>query len=147
MAEVGETAAVKVLLVDDEVRMVKALARGLSAQGFLVDVVHTGDAALEASANTTYDVLVLDIMLPGLSGYEVLKQLRARDDQTPVLVLSAKDGEYDLADALDLGADDYLVKPFSYVVLVARLQALLRRGRTQAPSTVVVDDLVLDTAR
>jgi DNA-binding response OmpR family regulator len=138
---------VKVLLVDDEVRMVTALSRGLTADGFAVDVVHDGASALSASAAGAYDAIVLDIMLPGLSGYEVLKRLRGRDEQTPVLVLSAKDGDYDLADALDLGADDYLVKPFSYIVLVARLRALARRGREQAATTVVVGELALDSAR
>ncbi|MCW2598697.1 MAG: response regulator receiver [Frankiales bacterium] len=127
--------------------MVTALSRGLVADGFTVDVVHDGVSALTASAGAGYDAIVLDIMLPGLSGYDVLKRLRGRDDHTPVLVLSAKDGDYDLADALDLGADDYLVKPFSYVVLVARLRALSRRGREQATSAVVVGELALDSAR
>jgi two-component system OmpR family response regulator len=138
---------VKVLLVDDEVRTVVALARGLVADGFTVDVVHDGNAALEACAAHGYDAVVLDIMLPGVSGYEVLKRLRATDTHTPVLMLSAKDGEYDLADAFDLGADDYLVKPFAYVVLVARLRALQRRGRAQASSTLVRGDLSLDASR
>ena len=137
----------RVLLVDDEVRMVGALARGLVADGFVVDVVHDGPAALRACAGSSYDAMVLDIMLPGLSGYEVLKRLRAAADPTPVLVLSAKDGEYDLADALDLGADDYLVKPFSYLVLVARLHALARRGREQTPTTLLAGDIALDTAK
>lgn len=127
--------------------MVTTLSLGLAADGFVVDVVHDGASALTATARAGYDAIVLDIMLPGLSGYEVLKRLRRRDDHTPVLVLSAKDGDYDLADALDLGADDYLVKPFSYVVLVARLRALARRAREQAPSTMVVGELSLDSAR
>jgi two-component system OmpR family response regulator len=138
---------VKVLLVDDEVRMVTALARGLRANGFAVDVVHDGLAALTSVADESYDAIVLDIMLPGLSGYEVLKRLRGDDIRTPVLVLSAKDGDYDLADALDLGADDYLVKPFSYVVLVARLRALARRAREQLPSVLATGALELDSAR
>ncbi|MDT7539049.1 MAG: two-component system, OmpR family, response regulator [Actinomycetota bacterium] len=142
-----QTDRVKVLLVDDEVRLAAALGRGLGAHGFAVDVVHEGPAALEACLSGRYDTVVLDIMLPGMSGYEVLRRLRARDDHTPVLMLSAKDGEHDLGDALDLGADDYLVKPFSYVVLVARLKALQRRGRTQATTTVTVGLLQLDTAR
>ena len=136
----------KVLLVDDEARMTTALARGLEADGFVVRTAADGHAALDACAESSFDAVVLDIMLPGLSGYEVLRKLRAREDQTPVLVLSAKDGEYDLADALDLGADDYLVKPFSYVVLVARLHALARRGRTQLPTLLVQGGLAVDTA-
>jgi two-component system OmpR family response regulator len=143
---VGKTALVRVLLVDDEVRAVAALARGLSADGFVVEVVHDGRSALSSAATGRYDAIVLDIMLPGLSGYEVLKQLRASGDQTPVLVLSAKDGDYDLADALDLGADDYLVKPFSYIVLVARLRALARRGRAQVPTSLTRGALTLDSA-
>jgi DNA-binding response OmpR family regulator len=137
----------KVLLVDDETRMVAALGRGLAADGFIVATAHDGPSALALCADAEFDAVVLDIMLPGLSGYDVLKQLRARDNQTPVLMLSAKDGEYDLADALELGADDYLVKPFSYVVLVARLRALDRRGRQQASSTLTAGELVLDRAR
>jgi len=137
---------VRVLLVDDEVRAVAALARGLTAEGMTADVVHDGAAALARVAAHHYDAMVLDIMLPGLSGYEVLKRLRRTDPELPVLVLSAKDGEHDLGDALDLGADDYLVKPYSYVVLVARLRALLRRAREQQASTTTVGDLAIDTA-
>jgi DNA-binding response OmpR family regulator len=136
----------RLLLVDDEVRFTSALRRGLVAEGFAVDVVHTGDAALEILFDVTYDAVVLDIMLPGLSGYEVLRRMRANENWTPVLMLSAKDGEYDLADALDLGADDYLVKPFSYVVLVARLRALTRRGRQPRPVLLTTGPLVLDPA-
>ena len=133
------------LLVDDEVRMTAALARGLIADGFTVDTVSDGPAALDQITRTRYDAVVLDIMLPGLSGYEVLKRVRARGDAVAVLMLSAKDGEYDLADALDLGADDYLVKPFSYVVLVARLHALGRRGHAQVPHVLEAGGLTLDT--
>ena len=136
----------RVLLVDDEVRAVAALARGLTAEGMTADVVHDGAAALARVAAHHYDAMVLDIMLPGLSGYEVLKRLRRTDPELPVLVLSAKDGEHDLGDALDLGADDYLVKPYSYVVLVARLRALLRRAREQQATTTTVGDLAIDTA-
>ena len=136
----------RVLLVDDEVRAVVALARGLTAEGMTADVVHDGAAALARVAAHHYDAMVLDIMLPGLSGYEVLKRLRRTDPELPVLVLSAKDGEHDLGDALDLGADDYLVKPYSYVVLVARLRALLRRAREQQATTTTVGDLAIDTA-
>jgi len=137
----------RVLLVDDEVRFAAALARGLTAERAHVQVVHDGRAALLACEQQHFDVVVLDIMLPGLSGYEVLKQLRARGDATPVLVLSAKDGEWDLSDALELGADDYLVKPFSYVVLLARLRVLTRRSRAAAPRVLSAGDVVLDTDR
>ena len=127
--------------------MLTALARGLAADGFVVELAHDGGAALAALAATQFDAVVLDIMLPVLSGYEVLKRLRAEGDPTPVLMLSAKDGEYDLADALDLGADDYLVKPFSFVVLVARLRALSRRGRDTLAPVLAVGDLTLDPTR
>ncbi|MCU1616547.1 MAG: two-component system response regulator [Frankiales bacterium] len=118
----------RVLVVDDERSITDALRRGLAAHGFAVDVATTGDDGLWKATEYHYDAIVLDIMLPGLSGYEVVKRLRAAQVWTPVLMLTAKDGEYDIADALDLGADDYLPKPFSFVVLVARVRALQRRG-------------------
>lgn len=136
----------RLLLVDDEARLTAALSRGLVADGFAVDVAADGRAALALSARVDYDAILLDLMMPRVSGYEVLKQLRARQDWTPVLVLSAKDGEYDLADALDLGADDYLVKPYSYVVLLARVRALLRRGSEPRPALLTAGGLVLDPA-
>jgi two-component system OmpR family response regulator len=135
---------VKVLLVEDEVRLAENVRRGLSAEGFVVDVVHNGTDGLFDAQVTSYDVLILDIMLPGLNGYEVCRQLRAAGVWTPVLMLTAKDGEYDQADALDLGADDYLTKPFSFLVLVARLRALIRRGAPVRPTLLTAGDLVLD---
>jgi DNA-binding response OmpR family regulator len=137
---------VRVLVVEDERVLAAALARGLGAEGFAVDVAHDGAEGLEQATETPYDAIVLDLMLPSLSGYEVLRRLRAADVWTPVLMLTAKDGEYDIGDALDLGADDYLTKPFSYVVLVARLRALLRRGAPVRPSKLVAGDLVVDPA-
>jgi two-component system OmpR family response regulator len=135
---------VRVLVVDDEVRLAATVQRGLAAEGFVADVVHDGEEALWAATESSYDVIVLDLMLPKLSGYRVVEQLRARGVWTPVLMLTAKDGEYDQADALDLGADDYLTKPFSFVVLVARLRALMRRGAPERPSTLSAGDLTLD---
>jgi len=126
--------------------MAAALSRGLTADGFAVDVVHDGKAGLEAARFGEYDAVILDVMLPGLSGYEVIRRLRADDNWVPVLMLSAKDGEYDQSDGLDLGADDYLTKPFSYVVLLARLRALLRRGVRARPAILSVGDLSLDPA-
>ena len=139
----------RLLVVEDEPRMAAAVARGLRQQGFAVDVVGDGPAALAALQDRSYGVVVLDILLPGLSGYEVVKQLRGRGDWTPVLLLSAKDGPYDQADGLDLGADDFLAKPFSFVVLVARIRALLRRpGSSPAgagrPAVLEVGALRLD---
>ncbi len=136
----------RLLLVDDEARLVDALATGLRAEGFAVDVARTGPTGLEAARGGDHDAIVLDLMLPGMSGYRVLEALRADGIWTPVLLLSAKDGEHDQADGLDLGADDYLTKPFSYVVLLARLRALLRRGSTPRPAVLSVGDLTLDPA-
>src|SRR5215470_5529107 len=118
--------------------------RGLVADGHAVEVVHDGIRGLEAATMGEHDVVVLDIMLPGLSGYRILERLRAAQVWTPVLMLTAKDGEYDEADAFDLGADDYLVKPFSFVVLLARLRALIRRGAPQRPVVLSAGDLALD---
>ncbi|MCK2215990.1 response regulator transcription factor [Actinomadura sp. ATCC 31491] len=137
----------RVLVVEDERRMAAALQRGLQAEGFAVDLAHDGEEGLHAARQGDYDVVVLDIMLPRLSGYNVCKQLRAEENWVPILMLSAKDGEYDMADGLDLGADDYLTKPFSYVVLVARLRALLRRDAGRRPAVLQAGDLSLDPAR
>ncbi|GGO24101.1 response regulator transcription factor [Microbispora bryophytorum] len=136
----------RVLVVEDERRMAAALRRGLQAEGFAVDLAHDGNEGLHLARVGDYDVVVLDIMLPGMSGYNVCKQLRAEENWVPILMLSAKDGEYDMADGLDLGADDYLTKPFSYVVLVARLRALLRRGGGRRPAVLRAGDLSLDPA-
>ncbi|WP_375423681.1 response regulator transcription factor [uncultured Friedmanniella sp.] len=136
----------RVLLVDDEERMVAALRRGLVAEGFAVDTAATGTDGLRQARSGDFDVVVLDVMLPGLSGYEVVRRLRADGNWVPVLMLSAKDGEHDQADALDDGADDWLTKPFSFVVLLAHLRALLRRGRPPRPSVLVAGDLRLDPA-
>jgi DNA-binding response OmpR family regulator len=135
-----------VLLVDDEERMVAALRRGLAAEGFVVESATDGAMGLQLAQHGDFDAVVLDVMLPGLSGYEVVRRLRARGNWVPVLMLSAKDGEYDQADALDDGADDYLTKPFSFVVLVARIRALLRRRARARPVVLSAGDLTLDPA-
>lgn len=143
----AEVVTVRVLLVEDEAALAETVRQGLVAQGFAVDVAGTGTDGLWAARETAYDVVICDIMLPGLNGYEVCRQLRAAGVWTPVLMLTAKDGEHDEADAFDLGADDYLTKPFSFVVLVARLHALARRGRPERPVVLVVGDLTLDPTR
>src|SRR5258705_8317312 len=135
---------VRLLVVEDEIRMAGALQRGLQAEGFAVDLAGDGPTGLELARHGGYDAVILDIMLPGLSGYRVVQALRAEKNWVPVLMLSAKDGEYDQADGLDCGADDYLTKPFSYVVLLARLRALLRRGVRARPAILTVGDLSLD---
>jgi DNA-binding response OmpR family regulator len=137
---------VRLLVVDDEEHLSTAMRRGLVQEGFAVDVAATGTRALELAEDGEYDVILLDLMLPGLSGYEVARRLRARGDWTPILVVSAKDGEYDQADALDFGADDFLAKPFSFVVLLARLRALVRRGLAPRPSVLVAGEVSLDPA-
>jgi len=137
----------RVLLVEDEVRLANALRRGLNAEGFTVDVVHDGIEGLWQARENTYDVIVLDIMLPGMNGYKVCETLRAGGVWTPVMMLTAKDGDYDQTDAFDLGADDYLIKPFSFIVLVARLRALIRRGAPERPTVLQTGDLVLDPSR
>src|ERR1700684_2185400 len=136
----------RVLVVEDERRLAAAVKRGLEASGFAVDLAFDGVSGLHMAREGGDDGVVLDIMLPGLSGYKVCEKLRAEENWVPVLILSAKDGEYDQADGLDLGADDYLTKPFSYVVLAARLRALLRRGAVPRPAQLRAGDLTLDAA-
>jgi two-component system OmpR family response regulator len=137
----------RLLLVEDEIGLAETIRDGLGAEGFTTDIVGNGVDGLWAATEEphgAYDAVVLDIMLPGLSGYEVCRRMRQREVWTPVLMLTAKDGDYDEADALDLGADDYLTKPFSFVVLVARLRALIRRGAPERPVVLVAGDLRLD---
>ena len=126
--------------------MAAALARGLEAEGFVVDIAGDGPSGLEAARFGGYDAVLLDVMLPGESGYTVVKTLRAEQNWVPVIMLTAKDGEYDEADGLDYGADDYLTKPFSFVVLLARLRALLRREAGPRPTALTVGPVSLDPA-
>ncbi|MFI0784225.1 response regulator transcription factor [Streptomyces lydicus] len=134
----------RLLLVEDEKRLARSLAQGLRAEGYAVDVVHDGLEGLHRAGEGGYDLVVLDIMLPGMNGYRVCGALRAAGDDVPILMLTAKDGEYDEAEGLDTGADDYLTKPFSYVVLVARVKALLRRRGRSAPPVLRVGPLAVD---
>ncbi|MGW5383449.1 response regulator transcription factor [Nocardia sp. NPDC003963] len=137
----------RVLLVEDEKLLAATVRRGLEAAGFVVDVADNGIDGLAIARTDPFDVIVLDIMLPGLSGYEVLRRLRTHDIETPVLMLTAKSGEFEEADAFDLGADNYLTKPFSFVVLTARLRALLRRQAPQRPPVLRAGDLAMDPAK
>ncbi|EPD54514.1 hypothetical protein HMPREF1211_08459 [Streptomyces sp. HGB0020] len=137
----------RLLIVEDEKRLALSLAKGLTAEGFAVDVAHDGREGLHRATEGAYDLVILDIMLPGLNGYRVCAALRAAGHDVPILMLTAKDGEYDEAEGLDTGADDYLTKPFSYVVLVARVRALLRRRPRPGASPVHVHgELKVDTA-
>ncbi|MEV5375530.1 MULTISPECIES: response regulator transcription factor [Streptomyces] len=136
----------RILVVEDDRRLAELLRRGLVAEGFAVEVAHDGRTGLHLAAEDAYDVIVLDVMLPGLNGYRVCARLREAGVWTPVLMLTAKDGEYDEAEGLDTGADDYVTKPFSYVALVARLRALVRRGRPARPALIRVGDLQIDPA-
>lgn len=134
-------------MIEDEVRLARALAEGLQSRGFTVTLRHDGQSGYQHAKEHEVDVIVLDLMLPVLSGAEVCSRLRAEGVRTPILVLTAREGESDETDVLNLGADDYLRKPFSYNVLVARCRALLRRATTGGPEEIVVGDLVLDPRR
>lgn len=136
----------RVLIVEDDQKLVSYLKKSLEAEGFSVDVAFDGNVALDKALAQSYDVITLDIMLPELNGYRVCQNLRSSGVPTPILMLTAKDGEYDEADALDVGADDFLRKPFSMVVLLARIRALARRGGAAAGKVLCVGDLRLDMA-
>jgi len=136
----------RVLVVDDEVRLARSLRTGLEAEGFAVDVANDGTDGLWLARENTYDAILLDLMLPGINGYKVCQTLREEQDWTPILMLTAKDGEWDQVEGLDTGADDYLTKPFSFPVLVARLRAVARRGARERPTVLEAGDLRLDPA-
>jgi DNA-binding response OmpR family regulator len=136
----------RVLVVDDEKRLARALRVGLEAEGFAVDVANDGTDGLWLARENQYDAIVLDLMLPGINGYKVCETLRAEKDWTPIVMLTAKDGEWDQVEGLDTGADDYLTKPFSFPVLVARLRAVARRGARERPTRLEVGDLRVDPA-
>ncbi|MGW0042422.1 response regulator transcription factor [Rhodococcus sp. NPDC003348] len=136
----------RILVVEDDRNVAETVRRMLVAESWVVDVVHDGREGLEKASTEHFDVVVLDIMMPGLNGYEVVRQMRHEGVWTPVLMLTAKDGEYDQADAFDFGADDYLTKPFSFVVLIARLRALVRRGAPVRPAVLTAGSLTVDPA-
>ncbi len=136
----------RILLVEDDESMAASISTGLRAEGYAVDVCHDGEDGLWHGLEEDYDLVVLDIMLPGRNGYSVVTALRGAGRTVPVLMLTAKDGEWDQAEALDSGADDYLTKPFSYPVLLARVRALIRRAAGHSSRAIVVDDLTVDLA-
>jgi DNA-binding response OmpR family regulator len=137
----------KLLLVEDDKKIATIVKRGLEAEGFTVEVSFDGEDGLWLATEGSYDLIILDIMLPGRNGYQICASLREAGDWTPILMLTAKDGDLDQAEALDTGADDYLVKPFSFAVLVARVRALLRRATGRSPAPVEVGDLRIDPAQ
>jgi two-component system OmpR family response regulator len=136
----------RVLIVEDEPKMAALLRRGLVAEGMAVDVAGDGEDAIPRAEATTYDAIVLDVMLPGIDGFEVCRRLRDAGVWAPVLMLTARDAVRDRVAGLDAGADDYLTKPFSYAELLARLRALVRRGEAERPVVLEVGDLRLDPA-
>lgn len=136
----------RVLVIEDEVRLGEALKRGLEAEGFAVDVIQNGTEGLWMATENPYDLILLDIMLPGMNGFKICGTLREREVWTPILMLTAKDGELDEAESLDTGADDFLSKPFSFTVLLARMRALLRRGASERPVILSAGSLHLDPA-
>ena len=136
----------RALVVEDETRLADGVRRGLEAEGFAVDVASTGTDGLWMARENEYSVILLDIMLPGMSGYRVCETLRAESNWTPIIMLTAKDGEWDQVEALDTGADDYLTKPFSFAILLARIRALVRRGAAERPSILTAGDISLDPA-
>ncbi len=136
----------RILLVEDEFKMARALRRGLEQEGHSVDMSADGDEALARAVESEYDVIVLDVMLPGRDGFSVCRELRARGRWAPVLMLTARDAVEDRIRGLDAGADDYLVKPFAFGELLARLRALVRRGASERPPVITVGDVALDPA-
>ena len=138
-----------ILLVEDEPLIADAIAIGLKAEGFAVDHTDRGDDGLFRAQTNAYDAIILDIMLPGMNGYKVCQELRASGNTTPVLMLTAKDGAFDEAEGIDIGADDYMTKPFNWVVLLARLRAIIRRRSSDAAPTssiLTLDDLTLNSS-
>jgi DNA-binding response OmpR family regulator len=136
----------RILVVEDEKRLASSLRAGLEAEGFAVDTAHDGQEGLWYAREHEYDAILLDVMLPLLNGHEVCRTLRAEEIWTPIIMLTARDGDRDQIEGLDTGADDYVTKPFSFQVLLARMRSLLRRGGPERPTVLAVGDLVLDPA-
>jgi len=137
----------RVLVVEDEKRLAEAVRNGLEQEGFAVDLALNGDEGLWMARENDYDAIILDLMLPGRNGFQICSDLRAEGIWTPILMLTAKSGDLDHAEALDTGADDFLTKPFSFVVLLAHLRALMRRGGRERPTVLTAGDLRLDPAQ
>jgi len=136
----------RVLLVEDDQRMVALLRQGLEEEGYVVTTASDGRTGLDVAMNGDFEIIILDIMLPVINGYEIARRLRQKDCRTPILMLTARDSVPDIVEGLDRGADDYLTKPFSFEVLLARMRALIRRGPVSRPVAMQVADLVLNPA-
>src|SRR5689334_21353401 len=134
----------RVLIVEDEEKVARFIVRGLTAESFAVDAAADGPGGLELATTYDYDLIILDLMLPGISGTEVLRQIRRTDQRVPILMLTAKDAISDKVEHLEAGADDYLTKPFAFAELIARVKALLRRGSVDRPNILRIADLELD---
>src|SRR3954469_8916547 len=137
----------RILVAEDHPSLARSIADGLRDEGYAVDLTFDGNAALHLAASNPYDAVVLDVMLPGRDGFTIIQALRRRDVRTPILCLTARDGVTDRVKGLDAGADDYLVKPFAWEELLARVRSLVRRGHAQRSATIVVGDLEIDTAK
>jgi len=136
----------RILVVEDERRMTELLRQGLAEEGHLVTIAHDGREGLSFAESGSFDLIILDVMLPGIDGFTIARRLRARRNQTPILMLTARDALVDIVEGLDLGADDYLTKPFSFEILFARVRAVARRGPIPQPACLRVSDLSLDPA-
>ena len=136
----------RILVVEDEVNLAAAIEAGLTAEGYEVEVANDGDDGLWRAQEGQFDAIILDILLPGMNGYRVCATIREEGIHTPILMLTAKDGEYDEAEGLDTGTDDYITKPFSFMVLLSHLRAVLRRSETVRPPILTVGDLTLDSS-
>ena len=134
----------RILLIEDDVAIARSLKEGLEDETYAVDVAHDGDEGYRTATADDYDAIILDIMLPSMNGYEVCQALRQDGKRTPILMLTARDAEHDIVKGLDMGADDYLAKPFSFEVLLARLRAILRRPNEKLGEVLRVGDLTLD---
>lgn len=137
--------SMKILLVEDEHRIARAVREGLTDEGYAVDVEYDGEAGYSTASADEYDLILLDVMMPKMNGIDVCKKLRADDNHTPIILLTAKDQTKDIVRGLDAGADDYVAKPFSFEVLLARIRAILRRPHEKLAEVLTVDDLELDT--
>ncbi|MDD2582249.1 MAG: heavy metal response regulator transcription factor [Desulfuromonadaceae bacterium] len=137
----------RILIVEDEIKIASFLHRGLNESGYVVDLAHNGEDGLHLAVNVDYDLIILDVMLPRRSGWSIISEIRRMNRETPTLFLTAKDAVEDRVKGLELGADDYLVKPFAFTELLARIKTILRRGPVRQPDLIEIADLLIDLPR